>query len=71
MQPETLVHNEPKLGWTRTAGLMALFHAFYYSLTVSPVDSNVLYFDGFVIGCWMLGGNGRAALVDAVRAWKK
>ena len=63
------MHTEPKLIWTRCAAYMALFHGFYYTLT-TPVDPNVLWFDGFIIGCWALGGNGRAALVDAVRAWK-
>lgn len=54
--------------WSRFAGLCALFHGFYYSLTVAPVSWYVLAFDGFVVACWLLGGNGRAALVDAIRA---
>ena len=63
-------HTEPKLHWTRTAGFMALFHAFLYSWSKDGVDVNVLYFDSFVVGCWMLGSNGRAALVDSIRHWK-
>ena len=61
-------HTEPKLGWSRFAGLCALLHAFYYTLTAGDVQTSVLYFDGFVVACWLLGGNGRAALVDAIRA---
>ena len=61
-------HTEPKLVWSRFAGLCALFHAFYYTLTAGDVQASVLYFDGFVVACWLLGGNGRAALVDAIRA---
>ena len=61
-------HTEPKLGWSRFAGLCALLHAFYYTLTAGDVQASALYFDGFVVACWLLGGNGRAALVDAIRA---
>lgn len=65
-------HTEPKLFWTRWAGYLALAHAFVYTLCALPAEpsSNVLIFDGFVFGCWALGGNGRAALVDAIRNWK-
>ena len=63
-------HTEPKLIWSRFAGLCALFHAFYYTLTVNEVVAAVLMFDGFVVACWILGGNGRAAIIDAIRSWK-
>ena len=63
-------HTEPKLVWTRWAGFLALAHGFGYSLYVETVDVNVLWFDLVVIICWMLGGNGRAAIVDVVRHWK-
>lgn len=68
------VHTEPKLGWTRFAGFLALFHAFIYTIIAaksnSEISTAVLWFDAFVFGCWALGGNGRAALVDAIRNWK-
>lgn len=60
-------HTEPKLIWSRFAGLCALFHAFYYTLAIEPINAPVLWFDGFVVACWLLGGNGRAAIVDAIR----
>lgn len=63
-------HTEPRLLWTRVAAFIALIHAVWYTLSVEAVDANVLTFDAFVIGCWALGGNGRAAVVDLVRAWK-
>jgi len=63
-------HTEPRLVWTRFAGLCALAHGLLYSWFIVPVNEPVLWFDGFVVACWMLGGNGRAALVDAIRNWK-
>ena len=63
-------HTEPRLVWTRFAGLCALFHGLAYTWFIEPVSEPVLWFDGFVVACWMLGGNGRAALVDAIRNWK-
>jgi|AntRauTorckE6833_2_1112554.scaffolds.fasta_scaffold46941_2 hypothetical protein len=63
-------HTEPKLGWTRFAAFLALAHAFVYTLRVDEISVPVLWFDGFVFGCWALGGNGRAMIVDAVRNWK-
>jgi len=62
-----MTHTEPKLGWSRFAGLCALFHSFWYTLQVDPVASSVLLFDGAVVAMWLLGGNGRAAIVDAIR----
>jgi hypothetical protein len=64
-------HSEPKLIWTRIAGFLALFHGFWYTLDAEEISQYVLWFDGVVIGFWMIGGNGRAAIIDAIVALKR
>jgi hypothetical protein len=67
-------HTEPKTGWTRSAAFLAMIHAWTYSIIVAfngnEAVTAVFWFDGFIIGCWVLGSNGRAALVDSIRNWK-
>jgi hypothetical protein len=64
-----MTHTEPKLGWSRFAGLCALFSGFWYIHTADAIEPAALVFHGAVVAMWLLGGNGRAAIVDAIRIW--
>lgn len=63
------IHTEPKLRWTRLMAFMAFFHFVIYTWKVETINSDILIFDAFVILIWGIGSNGRATIVDAVRAW--
>ena len=63
------IHTEPQLKWTRLMAFFAFFHFVMYSYWHGTVPDNIALFDGFIIFCWAVGSNGRATIVDAVRAF--
>jgi hypothetical protein len=65
------VHTEPKNTWTRSAAFLALFQGLIFPFCEPNAElvKVVLGFDFLVILAWIIGSNGRAAIVDTVRAW--
>lgn len=60
--------SKPNYMVTRLFAIAALCHFFWYSNQAEPKEF-VVMFDLWVIFGWMLGSNGREALVSAVQAW--
>lgn len=71
------VHTEPKNTWTRFAAFLALIQGLIFPFVFLLMETEksveivkiVLSFDFLVILTWIVGSNGRAAIVDTVRAW--
>lgn len=62
------IHTEPKNTYTRLFAIAAAIHLFVYSFTENPQQMFVVA-DLCIIALWQAGSNGRATIVDGIRAW--
>lgn len=62
---------EPSFKWTRTAAFIALLNMVAYPWFRADTPEYVYWALSAVVAYWALGSNGRQAIVEAVKAWRR